>query len=162
MTFLSELKPITCPRLILRVNQRVISFLPLRTTASTLRTKQFWRGKTRLLGRYLSRKIVPVAIAINTREPKTLNLNKKSLAMAEKSNLVLMTNDRRETLMVPDSGLEKIAGLWPKTISELKKTIKENGVQTAIDLIKNFRMTPEDKQSILFIASGFRLTRKFA
>lgn len=71
------------------------------------------------------------------------------------------TNDKGENVMAPDSGLDRTKMLWPATIEAVKQSIKHDGVQKAIDKIKKYTMSPKEKGEVLFIASGFRLTRKF-
>ncbi len=75
--------------------------------------------------------------------------------------MTISTNDKGESVMVPDSGLDRVKVLWPATIETIKSSIKHDGVLKTIDRIKKYEMVPVEKSAILFIASGFRLTRKF-
>jgi hypothetical protein len=75
--------------------------------------------------------------------------------------MITTTNDKGERVMVPDTGLDRIRLLWPATIQTVKESIKSNGVLRTIEAIKKFKISALDKGAILFVASGYRLTRKF-
>lgn len=75
--------------------------------------------------------------------------------------MTIITNDKEERVMVPDSGLDRARLVWPATIKSVKASLKSDCVQKTIDKIKKYKMSALEKGQILFIASDFRLTRKF-
>lgn len=75
--------------------------------------------------------------------------------------MTIQTNDKGEDVMTPDTGLDRVRMLWPATIQKVKELLKSAGTLKAIDTVKGFKMSAEDKKAVLFISSGFRLIRKF-
>jgi len=72
-------------------------------------------------------------------------------------------DDSGQQVMIPDDLeiLSRTRILFPATLATIKSVIKNNGVQDAIRRISGYKMTPEQKGAVLFIASGSRLVRKF-
>ena len=73
-----------------------------------------------------------------------------------------MINDKGEAILsLTGLGrLETVKLKYPATIEHVKQTLK-TGVQTAIRQLAGYKLTKDEKQDILFIASGFRLVRPF-
>lgn len=70
-------------------------------------------------------------------------------------------NDKGEPVFNLGSGLAQTKLLYPATIERIKLSIKQNGVMKAIEELKKFKLSADLKKEILFIASGFMLTRQF-
>lgn len=73
-----------------------------------------------------------------------------------------MINDKGEAILsLTGLGrLETVKLKYPATIEHVKKTLK-TGVQNAIKQVAGYKLTKDEKQDILFVASGFRLVRPF-
>jgi hypothetical protein len=72
-----------------------------------------------------------------------------------------MTNDKGEPVFDLGTGLAQAKVLYPASIERIKKSIKANGVLKAIEELNGYKLSADSKKDILFIASGFRLTRNF-
>ncbi len=73
-----------------------------------------------------------------------------------------MINDKGEVIL-DLAGLDRLDTVklkYPATIEHVQKTLK-TGVQNAIKQVAGYKLTKQEKQDIIYIASGFRLVRPF-